>query len=264
MIEVFYNLKKLPFQKDIDTKEIFIYSSTTEVQRRLEYIKQKRGIMLITGVSGVGKTLQVRVFVEKLNPNLFKTIYIPLSTVNVIDFYRQLSLHLCGQTFWKKSDLFQSIQKTIQNYVIETKKIPVIIFDEAHLLKSENFLKLQIITNFNIDSKDPALFILIGQPHLRDRFVYPVLRPFNQRNSLKYNLSPLSREETESYIQHHLNIAGLKEPLFNPNAINTIYQNSNGIPRVINSICLKAMTIEAIERKEEITEEEIHRASHEL
>lgn len=264
MIETFYNLKKLPFQKDINTKELFISNVTRELQQRLEHIKQKRGIMLITGMSGTGKTLHIRAFVERLNQNMFKPMYIPLSTVNVIDFYRQLSVHLSGQSFWKKSELFESIQGSIKHSVMNNKKIPVIIFDEAHLLKNENFYELQIIANFNMDSSDPAMFILIGQPHLRERLLIPVLQPFNQRISLKYHLPPLSRDEVEAYIQHHLSLAGLKDPLFNQNAINAIYQNSGGIPRIINALCIKSMTIGAIEKKDTLTEDEVFRATHEL
>ena len=97
MIEVFYNLKKLPFQKDINPKDMFVCGFTEELSKRLEHMKQKRGIMLVTGPPGTGKTLHVRAFVEKLNPNLFKPVYTPLSTVNIIDFYRQLSVLLGGE-----------------------------------------------------------------------------------------------------------------------------------------------------------------------
>jgi len=264
MIETFYNLKRLPFQKDINTKDMFVCPSTEELSKRLEHMKQKRGIMLVTGTPGTGKTLHIRAFVEKLNPNLFKPVYTPLSTVNIIDFYRQLSALLGGESFYRKSQLFDSIQNSIKNYIVDNKKVPVIIFDEAHLLKIENFYELQIITNFNMDSSDPALFILVGQAHLRERLLIPVLQPFNQRISLKYHLPALTKEETAAYIQHHFKLAGLKEPLFNQNAINAVYQNSSGIPRVINALCSKTLTVGAIEKKNTISEDEVFRASHEM
>jgi general secretion pathway protein A len=139
MLEAFYNLKRLPFQKDINPKELFLCGASEELSGRLEHMKRKRGIMLITGAPGTGKTLHIRAFVEKLNPNLFKPVYTPLSTVNIIDFYRQLSVLLTGEASYRKSQLFNSIQTSIRNYVLNNKKTPVIIFDEAHLLKIENF-----------------------------------------------------------------------------------------------------------------------------
>jgi type II secretory pathway predicted ATPase ExeA len=264
MIEVFYKLKRLPFQKDINPKDMFAYGASEELARRLEHMKQKRGLMLITGAPGTGKTLHIRAFVDKLNPNLFKPVYTPLATVNILDFYRQLSVLLGGEPLYRKSQLFHCIQSCIRNYVADHKKAPVIIFDEAHLLKIENFYELQIITNFNMDSADPALFVLVGQAHLRERLLIPVLQPFNQRIALKCHLPALSREESASYIHHQLSLAGLKTPVFNENALNAVYQNSGGVPRMINALCLKTLTIGALEKKEVLSEDEVFRATHEL
>ncbi len=264
MIEAFYNLKNLPFQKGIEPENLFMTGSALELKKRLEHITQRRGIMLITGMPGTGKTLNIRAFVNRLNQNLYKFFYIPLSTVNPLEFYRQLSFYLTGEACWKKSQLFQTIQNGIKDYVLNHKKIPIIIFDEAHLLKNENFYELQIITNFDMDSINPCLFIIVGQPHLSDRLLRPVHQSFNQRITLKFYLPAFSKEETGSYIEHHLALSGRKEPLFNENAINALYQNSGGIPRVINKLSLKSMTIGAIEKKDILTEEEVYRASQEL
>jgi len=115
-----------------------------------------------------------------------------------------------------------------------------------------------------MDSSDPALFILIGQQHLKERLMRPMHQPFNQRITLKYHLMPFAPEETSAYIRHHLALVGRKDPLFNQNALAAIHQNSAGIPRVINSLCLKAMTIGAIEKKNAVTEDEGYRATQEL
>jgi general secretion pathway protein A len=264
MIEAYYNLKNMPFRKDINPKDIFVSDSSRELSRRLEHMKQTRGFMLITGTPGTGKTLHVRTFSDGLNPNLYKVVYMPLSTVNMIEFYRQICVLLGGEPFHRKSQLFAAIQHQIRDYVQDQKKIPVIIFDEAHFLINENFYELQIIANFAMDSSDPALFILVGQQHLRERLLRPIHQPFNQRITLKYNLPPFTQEETSAYVLHQLALAGRKDPLFNQNALAAIHQNSTGIPRVINSICVKAMTIGAIEKKETLSEEEVYRATQEL
>lgn len=264
MIQTFYNLKNLPFQKNIHTKNIFNSNAGNELLHRLEYIRDKRGIMLVTGLAGTGKTTHIRTFVDNLNPNLFKTIYLPLATVNTLDFYRQLAVALGGDSKWKKSELFLSIQNSIKHYVSDNKKIPIIILDEIHLLKNENFTELQIMTNFNIDSEDPAVFILVGQPHIRDRLQSPVHQSFNQRIALKFNLTPFTKQETQAYIDHHLNLAGIKHPLFDQNAIYAIYKNSNGTPRIINTLALKTMTLGALEKKENLSEDDVYKASKEL
>lgn len=264
MIQAFYNFKTMPFVKDIKGDEIFFSAGSRELFQRLEYMKENRGIMLVTGMPGVGKTLHLRAFVEKLNPNLYEYFYFPLSTVNTLDFYRQLSMALGGEAAWRKSLLFSSIQNYIKHYVSNNKKIPVIIFDEAHLLKHENFQELQIISNFNMDSQDPALFILAGQPYLRDKLSSPIHQAFNQRITLKFNLTAFGHDETVEYIRHQLELAGQKEPLFSQEALHAIYKNSDGTPRLINTLATKCLTLGALEKKERITQEEVYCASREV
>ena len=264
MIKAFYNLKSLPFQKNINTKNIYNSNAGKELLHRLEYIKEKRGIMLVTGLPGTGKTTHIRTFVNSLNTNLFKTIYIPLATVNTLDFYRQLAISLGGEVKWKKSELFLSIQNSIKHYVSNNRKIPIIILDEIHLLKNENFTELQIISNFNIDSEDPAVFVLVGQTHVRERLQSPLHQAFNQRITLKFNLTPLTLNETHDYIDHQMKLAGSKNPIFDQNAINVIYKNSNGTPRIINTLAIKTMTLGALEKKESLSQEEVYKASKEI
>lgn len=264
MIEAYYNLKRMPFQKDIRAEHIFLSDAAKELSQRLEYMKTTMGIMLLTGLPGVGKTMHLRTFVQKLNPNSYKYFYLPLATVNTMDFYRQLALALSGESPWKKSDLFICIQKAIKDYITNSKKLPVIIFDEAHLLKHENFYELQIISNFDMDSTDAALFILAGQPHLKDKLLSTIHQSFYQRIGLTFHLNPFSKEETQRYINHQLALAGKEEPLFEQSAIDAIYQNSSGIPRNINALVIKCLTLGVLEKKEHFTHEEVYCAAKEL
>jgi general secretion pathway protein A len=264
MLKAFYNFKVLPFGKNISSEDIFPSTASKELFLRLEYMKQNRGLMMVTGMPGTGKTVHLRAFVEKLNPNLYKSFYLPLATVNTMDFYRQLAISLAGQAPWRKAELFGVIQHAIKDYVSNNKKLPIIIFDEAHLLKHDNFYELQIISNFDMDSQDPVLFIMAGQPHLREKILNPIHQSFNQRITLKFHLDSLSKEDTCNYINHHLAIVGKKEPLFDQSAIDAIYKNSSGTPRIINALAIKCLTLGALERKNILTQEEVYRASKEL
>ena len=93
MIEAFYNLKKLPFQKNIEPEDLFMTPAALELKNRLEHIRDIRGMMLLTGIPGVGKTLNIKAFVKQLNPNLYKFFYIPLSTVTPLEFYSQICFY---------------------------------------------------------------------------------------------------------------------------------------------------------------------------
>ncbi|MEW6009623.1 MAG: AAA family ATPase [Candidatus Omnitrophota bacterium] len=264
MIKTFFKFKNIPFAKDIPTKQIFLSNSLKELLSRFDYLKQHRGLMLLTGQPGVGKSLALRSFVDSLNPNLYFIVYLPLTTISELEFYRQLCFQLTGQTYHRKTTCFNTMQNAIIDLVKNNKKVPVIIIDEAHLLLPQNLHEIQIILNFDIDSTDPALFILSGQTHLKDIISRPVHKSLNQRFSLKYTLMPLEKQEIKNYIIHHLSLVGCKEQLFSDSAIEALYLNSAGNPRDLGNLALKALTAAASLKKSNISEEEVYAASKEI
>jgi type II secretory pathway predicted ATPase ExeA len=264
MLTTYWNLKGMPFTKSIKTDQLFQSNHFKELASRLEYMKQHRGIMLISGQPGCGKTTAMRTFIASLSQLSFHTFYVPLATVNILDFYRQLNYKLGGESAQSKSALFYQIQQRINDMFTNDKKTPVIIFDEAHLLKNENFTELQIITNFNMDSTDPALIILVGQPHLADRLMRPVLRSFYQRIALKYHLIPLPKDDVAPFIEHHLKLSGCQSSPFSQQAIDAIFKNTAGVPRLIEKLALKTMTLGMIQKVQTLTEEHVFQASKEL
>lgn len=263
MTEAFFGLKAEPFPKKVRAEDLFLSDGFKELSSRLEYMKKQRGLMFITGEPGTGKTVSIRAFLERLNPSLYLPVYTPLSTVSVRGFYRQLNFKLTGESLHDKVDLFYSIQKAVKDYVSGQKKVPVVVLDEAHLLRPETFLEIPILLNFDIDSVDPLLFIMLGQPYLRDKISLPVHACLNQRFSLKYHIPFLERGETAGYIKHHLKLCGGSADIFSEAAVGAVFQNTAGVPRLINELARKAMTLAAQKRREIITEEEIFTAAKE-
>jgi general secretion pathway protein A len=178
MYRAFYQLQKAVNCKSIAVGELFSSAGFKEARARLDYMKDKGGFVLVSGQPGVGKTTLLRCFVESLDSKFFKVAYAPLATVSVSDFYRQLAYLLSGQILYRKDILFRTIQQTIMEMTLNKKTIPIIIFDDAHFLRNENFFELQLLSNFNFDSLSPALFILIAQPHLQERLRRPAFDSF--------------------------------------------------------------------------------------
>jgi general secretion pathway protein A len=287
MYRPYYRLQKNVNHKDIAVKDLFNSTGYNEARARLDYMKDKRGLVLVSGLSGVGKTTLLRSFAESLDTKSFKIDYVPLSTVSVNDFYRQLAYLLSGQTFYKKDILFRTIQQAIMEMAVKKKIIPIIIFDDAHFLKNENFFELQILSNFNFDSLSPALFVLIAQPHLQDRLKRPVFDSFYQRISMQINLQPLSCQETRDFIVQVLkNAAGAGgsgsgdgdglslqtsnastsrfENLFTPQACQLIFKCSGGIPRLIAKIMEKALIYGSAHQLDTLDENVIYQIEPEL
>lgn len=264
MLSAYWNLKGTPFSKVSQADQLFQSPHLKELFGRLDYMKQHRGIMLISGQPGCGKTTALRAFVNSLSQLSFSPFYVPLATVNILDFYRQLNQLLGGEPAHCKSGLFCQIQLRITDMVTHAKRIPVIIFDEAHLLKNENYTELQLITNFNMDAADPALIILAGQPHLADRLMRPVLTSFYQRIALKYHLPPLEKNDVAPFIEHQLKQCGCQQSPFAEPAIDAIFKNSAGVPRLIEQLALKTMTVGMHQKVQTLTEEHVFLAAKEL
>jgi general secretion pathway protein A len=284
MYRPYYQLQKNVNHKDIAIGDLFNSTGYKEARARLDYMKDKGGLALVSGPSGVGKTTLLRSFAESLDSKFFKIAYAPLSTVSVSDFYRQLAYLLAGQTLYKKDILFRTIQQTIMEMAVNKKIIPIIIFDDAHFLKNENFFELQLLSNFNFDSLSPALFVLIAQPHLQERLRRPVFDSFYQRISIKINLQPLSRQETTEFIVQVLkNAAGIDtgaafslqtptassctsryENLFTPPACELIFKRSGGIPRLITTMMEQALIYGSAHQLDTLDENVIYHIEPEL
>lgn len=264
MYQQYFGLTDKPFKKDIKTSDLFLSSSLKELTKRFEYIKEHRGIMVVYGQPGVGKTTSMRYLIDSLDKKAFFPVYIPLATVSVSDFYKQLNSYLKGDKAHFKSHVFKSIQDQIINYAVNKGIIPVIILDEAHLLIDQNIKELQIITNFQCDTIDPAIFILSGQDLLIDRIRKSILNSFYQRIALKYMLSPLTKDETAKYIQHHLKLVKCEQKLLTESAYDAVFKMSGGKGRVAGDLVKMSMRICADEKRQKINEEDIMKAAQEV
>ena len=269
MYRAYYQLKKAVNQKSIAVQDLFVSNGFKEARARLDYMKDKGGFVLVSGNPGCGKTTLLRAFAESLDGKFFKSIYIALSTVSIIGFYRQMAFLLAGEIAHKKELLFGLIQKTIYEMAVDQSTIPVIILDDAQYLKNENFFELQLISNFNFDSLSPAIFILIAQPHLLERLKRPAFDSFYQRINLKINLQPFTLDETRGFISQVIKKASAStgsqpENLFTPQAVQFIFKRSKGLPRLITSIMEQALIYGAANQLSTIDENVICAIESEL
>jgi type II secretory pathway predicted ATPase ExeA len=254
---IWFGLKRRPFDKEIKTSDIADTEPLRECSARLDYMKRRGGIMLLTGDPGVGKTLALRRFVDGLNENIFKTVYTPLSTLRGTDLLRHLNDKLGLTNRASKSTVYLQIQQEILDSKEQRGKTMVIIIDEAHLLQVGPLHELRLLTNFRMDSFDPFILILSGQTELKRIMDYAVMEPLNQRLAMKFHMGPLSPKETADYLRKHLALAGSKEPIFDDGAIAAIHDASFGIPRRIGISAEQAMTYAMFDEKRTVSADTI-------
>jgi type II secretory pathway predicted ATPase ExeA len=237
-----YGLDFNPFLKN--SKEIIVDSAEyKEALFRLNYLRDTKGFGILTGGAGKGKTTVIRSFAKKLNPALYKVVYISLSTVTVMEFYRALIVELGGIPGYRKPDNFRAIQSEIDRLTIEKRITPVIIIDEANYVKAAILNDLKMLFNFEMDSKDRAVILLSGLPVLNNTLNLGIHEPLRQRLVMNYNLEGLSKEEGNAYISQKLKGAGCDQPVFDTNAIEAILNSANGVPRLINKICNASLLV---------------------
>jgi type II secretory pathway predicted ATPase ExeA len=237
-----FGLEFNPFLKN--SKEILVETNECkEVNFRLNYLLKTKGFGILTGSAGYGKTTILRNWAAGLNPSLCKIIYLGLSTLTVMEFYRNLITELGLLPTYRKADNFRLIQGEINRLSLEKKKTPVIIMDEANYISTGILNDLKIIFNFDMDSRDRAVVVLSGLPLLNNTLRLGVHEPLRQRILMNYHLEGLNKDEGRGYINEKLKGAGSQGAVFDENAIEAILNAANGTPRVINKLCHQSLLV---------------------
>ena len=127
----------------------------------------------------------------------------------------------------------------------ETKQLPVLIIDEAQHLRNDVPEDLRLLTNFVMDSEQRLCLLLVGLTELRRRLAMAVHEALSQRLVVRHHLTGLDRSELDAYLTHRLRFAGCELPLFEPPAIEALFQSARGLPRLVNRIAHYALTAAA-------------------
>jgi general secretion pathway protein A len=263
-IKHFFGLTKEPFSQNIKLDDLYILPGLKPLIQRFEYAVKIGAISLITGEVGSGKSTSLRLACSKLHPSRYRIIPLVGTPGSMIELLRQFLLN-----FGEEIRTFQSslIMKKVRDIVLDIasrKQVPVLVIDEAHLLKKEVFDQLHTLCQFDFDSNPIMPMILCGQDQLIDKLITLSAKPLASRIVGRSHMDSLQLKDMKGYIEHHLQLAGVEKSLFAEEAILAIHQTSGGLLRRANIIARGAMMAAAMEKSQIISGEHIRLAGTEI
>lgn len=250
----FYKLKTKPFQISSDPSFIWLGEKHKEALATLKYsVIDNKGLMLLTGDVGTGKTTLINTLLESLGNDVYYAS-VPDPRLDLIDFLNYIAQAFHIDNDFKSKGSFLIHFGWFLETVYKQKKKALLIVDEAQLLTQDLLEEIRLLSNINRDGNHLLNIFFVGQNEFNEILHRPENRAVTQRITLNYQLNPLSLEETKRYIRHRLKVAGASQSLFSTSAIKAISIHSEGIPRRINVICDHCLLTGYIEEKSKIDE----------
>ena len=264
MFKRFYNMSSNPFSKEVPASSAFLTEGMRQVHARLDHLSRIGGIGLVTADPGVGKTIAVRTWAARANPNTSKVCYICMSTVTNMEFYRMLCRALDLEPSFKKSDMFSDIQGRIRSLVDDKRMRVTVVLDEAQYLSGAILRDLQMLTNFDMDSRDMFSLVLVGHPCLAQALARQPYESLRQRLVVVYRMEGLGEAQAAEYVRDRLLKAGADPDIFDAAALSCAFGCCGGSVRRLNSVVVNALTIGAQQQARATDAEMVRSAAEEL
>jgi type II secretory pathway predicted ATPase ExeA len=241
MYESYYGLRERAFRKTPDPRYLYLNDVYEEALEQLLFAVDEMDLALLTGEVGSGKTLLSRALIDRIGIH-YEVGMILNPRLPPRQFLRTVASELgIAAPPFHQGELLEAIHERLLD-LDEAGRAALLVVDEAHLIPGRpTFEEIRLLTNFQMDDRNLLAVILVGQPELRARLRHRAYRALTQRIGAEFHLSPLSLEDTVSYVGHRLNVAGCARPLFSEGALARLHEGSGGIPRVLNHLATQAL-----------------------
>lgn len=265
MYRSFFGLRVLPFGASPDPRFLYMMPRIREALACLQYgIAARKGFVVMTGEVGTGKTTLLKTVLSSFTKDRVSTAFVFNPRLDVLDFLEFVltDFGIPPKTRTKSGMLLQLNRWLIDRF--RNQELCAIVVDEAQNLSWELLEEIRLLTNLETSSEKLVQIVLSGQPELEEKLRNPSVRQLRQRISMWCKTYPLSSEETQAYIAERLRIAGARQPVLLPEAVQLVYRYSKGIPRLINLICEHAMISAYVEQIKPIPARIVESVSTEL
>jgi len=262
----YFGLKEPSFSITPDPQYLFLSEQHREALAHLVYgAGENGGFVLLTGEVGTGKTTVCRAFLEQLpeQVDLALILHPALSATELLRaICDEFRVPLGGGDRTVKSLLDK-----LNRYLLEAHaqgRRPVLMIDESQDLSPRVLEQIRLLTNLETPKHKLLQIFLVGQPELREMLHNSSLRQLNQRITARYHLKPFDAKDTVAYVEHRLAVAGVERPLFTPGALRQLHRLSQGIPRLINIFCDRALLGACVSRSPIVTRRILEKAAAEV
>jgi general secretion pathway protein A len=244
MYTSFFGLHEKPFAITPDPRYLFLSERHAEGLAHLLYgVTESGGFIQLTGEVGTGKTTIVRSLLEQLPDETDVALVLnPRMTPHefLLSICEELHVPLLPDEKRSIKAIVDALNRRLLHAHAAGKRV-VLIVDEAQNLSPDVLEQIRLLTNLETAKQKLLQIILIGQPELRELLGRTDLRQLAQRITGRYHLEPLNPDETRSYISHRIQVAGGHGEIFSRSATSVIHRSANGVPRLLNVICDRAL-----------------------
>lgn len=239
----YFGLKEPSFSITPDPQYLFLSHQHREALAHLLYgTGEQGGFVLLTGEVGTGKTTVCRAFLEQLPEHVDVALILnpaltgPELLQTICEEFR---IELPPGTISPKV-----LIDRLNAYLLDAHargRRPVVLIDEAQNLAPDVLEQVRLLTNLETPKYKLLHIFLVGQPELRELLRRERLRQLDQRITARFHITPLHKGEIADYVRHRLAVAGVERRLFTNGALRRIYQLTGGVPRLINTLCDRAL-----------------------
>ena len=263
MYDKHFALVRNPFESAPAVDELYPAQQQQEAQARLQHLVQMRGIGLLSGEPGCGKSTVCRQLLDGLHRGLYRPRYVSLTTGSVLDLYGVICKAFGLALPRLRSQAFLSLREDISRQLEESRQTSVLVIDEAHYLRAELLEEMRLLTNYRMDSENRLCLVLSGHTELRDRLAMTAYQSLSQRIAVRCHLGALDRDEVGGYLEHRLRLVGADVPIFEDPAIEAISLASGGVMRRIDWLAHNALWSAAQAGRLMVNAEDVEKASQE-
>jgi general secretion pathway protein A len=267
MYTSFFGLNEKPFSITPDPRYLFMSERHGEALAHLVYgVTESGGFIQLTGEVGTGKTTLVRTLLLNRMPDNADVAVVLNPQLSALEFLaticEELGIDTPGEPYSSKA-LIDCLNQHLLDAHSEGRRT-ILVVDEAQNLARDVLEQVRLLTNLETSKQKLLQIILIGQPELRELLARTDLRQLAQRITGRYHLEPLSRDETAAYIEHRLKVAGALGEVFDSGAKRAVYRHSEGVPRLINVVCDRALLGAYAKESRHVTPRLVRRAADEI